>query len=298
MWRPFRITRAKNLKELEVKVLDCMDWKWTEINIHQFFSYYVKGKYHCDGWPQWYKLKDWTPENSFEESLPRYCAEFISALPFKEYTHPKSGILNLSTKLPKHSLKLDLGPKTYIAYGNREELIRGDSVTKLHLDVADVFNIITHTAEVKFTGSKQNIDKLMAKYKRSDGLPDSSGRIENKDSEFGGALWDIFRREDIPKLHDYLVKHKGDLEAWTFKQNLYEAVFISAGCPHQVQNLKPCIKVAMDFVSPENLEQCIQLTEEFHSLPKNHTAKEDKLEVKKMILHAIKSASQELNSLT
>jgi len=40
------------------------------------------------------------------------------------------------------------------------------------------------------------------------------------------------------------------------------------------------------------------LTEEFSLLPKNHRGKEDKLEVKKMILHAIKSASQELDSLT
>lgn len=219
--------------------------------------------------------------------------------------------------------------------GTREELIKGDSVTKLHLDVADAVNIITHTAEVKFTDSKQKvIDNLREKYRRSDGLPESSGRIENKGSEFGGVLWDIFRREDIPKLHDYLVKHKGDfshienklltqvihpihdqtiylneyhkgklkeeygVEAWTFEQNLYGAVFIPAGFLHQVRNLKSCIKVAMDFVSLENLEQCIQLTEAFRWLPKDHRAKEDKLDVKKMILHGIKSASQELDSLT
>lgn len=40
-----------------------------------------------------------------------------------------------------------------------------------------------------------------------------------------------------------------------------------------------CIKVAMDFVSPENVEECFQLTEEFRFLPKTHRAKEDKLEV-------------------
>lgn len=40
-----------------------------------------------------------------------------------------------------------------------------------------------------------------------------------------------------------------------------------------------CIKVAMDFVSPENVEECFRLTEEFRFLPKTHKAKEDKLEV-------------------
>ncbi|KAG6392368.1 hypothetical protein SASPL_146585 [Salvia splendens] len=51
------------------------------------------------------------------------------------------------------------------------------------------------------------------------------------------------------------------------------------GCPHQVRNLKPCTKVAADFVSPENLHECLKLTEEFRKLPRDHRAKEDKLEV-------------------
>lgn len=43
--------------------------------------------------------------------------------------------------------------------------------------------------------------------------------------------------------------------------------------------LQSCIKVALDFVSPENIQECIALTEEFRLLPKDHRAKEDKLEV-------------------
>lgn len=45
---------------------------------------------------------------------------------------------------------------------------------------------------------------------------------------------------------------------------------------HTVQS---CIKVALDFVSPENVQECVRLTEEFRKLPRDHRAKEDKLEV-------------------
>ncbi|KAM7263505.1 hypothetical protein ACFE04_001188 [Oxalis oulophora] len=58
--------------------------------------------------------------------------------------------------------------------------------------------------------------------------------------------------------------------------------------------LKSCIKVALDFVSPENVGECIRLSEEFRLLPPNHRAKEDKLEVKKMTIYAISGALKDL----
>lgn len=108
-----------------------------EINIHQFFKGYSEGRAHCDSWPEMLKLKDWPPSNLFEQKLPRHGIEFISALPYKEYTHPRTGFLNMATKLPEKSLKPDLGPKTYIAYGFADELGHGDSVAKLHCDMSD-----------------------------------------------------------------------------------------------------------------------------------------------------------------
>ncbi|GKV21516.1 hypothetical protein SLEP1_g31490 [Rubroshorea leprosula] len=74
------------------------------------------------------------PSEKFEEKLD----EFVYHSPFKEYTHPEYGSLNLTIGLPKEeSLKPDMGPKTDIAYGVPLELGHGDSVTKLHYDMSD-----------------------------------------------------------------------------------------------------------------------------------------------------------------
>ncbi|XP_020579159.1 lysine-specific demethylase JMJ25-like isoform X2 [Phalaenopsis equestris] len=503
MWRALREKNRKKAssENFEVKAIDCLDFCEVEINISQFFRGYLDGRFHKDGWPEMLKLKDWPPSSSFEERLPRHGVEFLSALPFGEYANLRDGLLNVAAMLPEGVLRPDLGPKTYIAYGFEEELCRGDSVTKLHCDMSDAVNLLTHTAEVPFskkvfskiekirkkrisalkmcseekivrqstsesddvqmlniegTTSKHDcladtVDCKIGCHKKTDrymqerecdievkpdldtmksdttleaekderkmvhknvisyfrrnvrtsgyskelcsGYVEPSSSVTSVESEFvkpgtkkteeeldiqgfehfsafgktsrlnedkiidykksdaninvkaeklqvqqqhnmsngsvkernqdGGALWDIFRREDVSKLEEYLRKHYREfrhfndcpietvyhpiydqtfyltmehkkklkeeygIEPWTFVQKLGEAVFIPAGCPHQVRNLKSCIKVALDFVSPENVRECVKLTEEFRLLPRFHRANEDKLEVKKLALHAL-----------
>ncbi|RZB41317.1 Lysine-specific demethylase JMJ25 [Glycine soja] len=166
MWRALRhVTNTKHGQHLAEKTIDCLDWTEGEINIHQLFTGYTNGRRDWLAWPQILKLKDWPPSNLFEEQLPRHCAEFISSLPFKEYTDPHKGSLNLAVKLPNGSLKPDLGPKTYIAYGFPQELGRGDSVTKLHCDMSDAVNALTHIAEVKLDSDQLTvIEKLKQKH--------------------------------------------------------------------------------------------------------------------------------------
>jgi len=75
-----------------------------------------------------------------------------------------------------------------------------------------------------------------------------------------------------------------------FVQRVGEAIFIPAGCPHQVYNIRSSIKVAEDFVSPERIRQCLRLTEQFRQLPQSHRRNQDNLGVKDIILHAISHA--------
>ncbi|KAJ8545087.1 hypothetical protein K7X08_017670 [Anisodus acutangulus] len=354
MWRALcESTDSKILTSMsEVKAIDCLAGCQVEINTRKFFKGYTEGRRYENFWPEMLKLKDWPPSDKFEDLLPRHCDEFISALPFQEYTDPRIGILNLAVKLPDGVLKPDLGPKTYIAYGVTEELGRGDSVTKLHCDMSDAINILTHTSEMAISDEQQSAIEILKQKHRAQ---DERERLEREGDEYpmkmsseikredktsddtemtGGALWDIFRREDVPKLEEYLLKHAKEfrhtyccpvdqvfhpihdqtfyltlehkrklkeeygVEPWTFEQKLGEAVFIPAGCPHQVRNLKSCTKVAADFVSPENIQECLRLTVEFRKLPKGHKAREDKLEIKKMIIHAINQVVTDLEQLT
>ncbi|KAM0867137.1 hypothetical protein ACQ4PT_042187 [Festuca glaucescens] len=413
MWRAVREKREKEEPErLSVTALECLSWSEVEVNTHLFFNGYSRGAVSPEGLPMFLKLKDWPQHVSFEERLPRHGAEFRSALPFREYTDHESGPLNLAVKLPQKVIKPDLGPKTYIAYGVAQELGIGDSVTKLHCDMSDAVNILTHTDILKLKSkritaienkkrslaikednrnqasiSKEKAEGIVKEREKVDhgsssedksespdnieGTSEPTGRkkrrrgaprscraskkeketstedgvnripislerkedgvtfVEDNQPE-GGALWDIFRREDVSKLQEYLMKHSMEfrhynyepvkqvihpihdqcfyltnehkrklkeeygVEPWTFEQKLGDAVFIPAGCPHQVRNLKSCMKVALDFVSPENVQQCMRLTEEFRLLPKGHRVNEDKLEIKKIAFHAIKQAIDDI----
>nr|XP_033511093.1 lysine-specific demethylase JMJ25-like isoform X2 [Nicotiana tomentosiformis] len=95
-WEPMVMSRAcRQIKTLnyplllDVSAIKCLDWCEVEVTIRQFFKGYMEGRFDSAGWPEILKLKDWPPSDFFAERLPRHCAEFVSSLPFKEYTSSK-----------------------------------------------------------------------------------------------------------------------------------------------------------------------------------------------------------------
>lgn len=92
------------------------------------------------------------------------------------------------------------------------------------------------------------------------------------DDEVPGALWHIYAESDLPALRAFLdkvckekwsfnadpvhdqriymdrelrerLKHEYGVEGWEVPQYVNQAIFIPAGCAHQVYNYRHCIKV-------------------------------------------------------
>ncbi len=272
------------------------------------------------------KLKDWPPDEEFSELLPTRYRDLMNSLPLPEYTN-RNGVLNLASRLPDCFVRPDLGPKMYSAYGST--LYPDKGTTNLHIDISDAVNIMIFIGISK-ENNKSDKDGLMDVLN----AVDSGGcdelmkkRVREKGVKVG-ALWHIYNARDADKIRDLLNKvaiERGEVlephhdpihdqswyldevlrdrllkeygvEGYAIVQCLGDAIFIPAGAPHQVRNLNNCIKVAGDFVSPENVSHCFNLTQEFRQLSDTHTNHEDKLQIKNIIYHAVKDALSSLRN--
>ncbi|KAI0669295.1 hypothetical protein C8Q78DRAFT_1070861 [Trametes maxima] len=217
------------------------------------------------------KLKDWPPSASFADKFKTHNEAFQAALPMRSYTR-NDGLYNLAAHFPElPALKPDLvsGPKMYLATRD----VEGTGSTALHLDVTSAVNILVYTSDEDHPGALWHIFSPtdlqgLREYLRS--LP------------IGKALADPIHAQSIYLTPSMLreLNHRG-IRPFTVHQNRGEAVFIPAGCAHQVSNTSACIKIACDFLCPESIHYSAQVAEEFRSIKK-----EDVLSLESTIWHA------------
>lgn len=273
-----------------------------------------------DGNPMLLKLKDWPPDSDFKKIMPSRFEDIMKNLPINSYTN-RIGDLNIVKYLPNCFIHPDLGPKGYFAYGSPYYLKEG--TTNLHLDVSDAVNLMVY---IGFPRDKQvSIDEYIEQGLKA--IVEADCDIANRsrvvnDGDIPGAIWHIYEAKDADRIRDFLLKiaeergfkvaddhdviHDqnwyldGELRARLYKeygakaysitQCLGDCIILPAGTPHQVRNIFSCIKIAEDFVSPQQVGHCLGLSKQFRKLTKTHTNNEEKLNIKNVAFHSVKEA--------
>ncbi|TFK85079.1 hypothetical protein K466DRAFT_495422 [Polyporus arcularius HHB13444] len=230
----------------KISVLECTNdgQKTRRSTMAEFFS--TLSTPDADG--PYHKLKDWPTQRHFKSAYEQLYIGFCSSVPCPDLVCP-NGILNLAGHSPTNSVAPDLGPKLYAAPAAKP----GTATTNLHMDITDAANLMVWCAA-------------------------PTGAI--------GAFWDIFAvhsadvvrqfireecdlEENIDPIHSqsyYLNEEQisrlttgRNVQHWRVEQRVGDVIFIPAGCAHQVVNIANAVKVAIDFVSAENLHVTGQL---------------------------------------
>ncbi|GCC33582.1 hypothetical protein chiPu_0012052 [Chiloscyllium punctatum] len=262
------------------------------------------------------KMKDWPSGDDFRTVMPSRFDDLMKNLPLPEYCDPE-GNLNLASRIPSFFVRPDLGPKLYGAYG--QSTIKEHGTTNLHLDIADVINVLVYVGVPK--GNGNNHRAAILKKIEEDEIDDTTKKRLKDGDELPGALWHIFSAKDTHKIKEFLQKTHEDqgqespdhdpirdqtcylnkklrrrlyeesgIRSWSIFQFLGDAVLIPAGALRQMQSIHSCIQVSEDFVSPEHSMQSFHLSQELRHQSKHELNYEDKLQVKNIIYHSVKDA--------
>ncbi|KAK6525560.1 hypothetical protein TWF281_010621 [Arthrobotrys megalospora] len=248
-------------------VQTCPPFKNYDTKVARFFEQF--GKPHGTRSPQTpsssftdeaLKLKDWPPADNFADVFPDLMIDFEHALPDAVAKHVKhNGVYNLTSRFPESCNKPDLGPKMYNAFPATVQMDgRLGGTTNLHRDITDAINFMMYATsvddDIDAPGAIWDIFPIGATKHIRDYL----------DKQFPGQPTDPFHRQNCylsPEDLEILYTEHG-IQSYRILQRPGDAVMIPAGCAHQVRNIKDCIKVAVDFLSPENVEVCEYLLQE------------------------------------
>ncbi|VVC34300.1 JmjC domain,Zinc finger, RING/FYVE/PHD-type [Cinara cedri] len=325
LWHP-----KSFLRDFGDQIVDLIDCNTNEVVHDQPMSTFWKGFKNYSkrlrddkGHSMMLKLKDWPQSEDFADILPDRFNNLMDCLPLKEYTL-RTGKFNLASYLPAFFNQPDLGPKMYIAYGNAGTTHDLIGTTNLHLDMSDAVNVMVYVAITDNCNEKSYEWYMNEAFNviNESGCDESSKNRVYENKLIPGAVWHIYHAKDADFIRDLLIRinleenhlaeecsdpihdqsnylyksHRDRLfreygvRGYAIIQCVGEAVFIPAGAPHQVRNLHNCIKVAEDFVSPENISESFRMMQEFRFLSDSHTNHEDKLQLKNIVFHAVKES--------
>ncbi|KAI9009988.1 hypothetical protein CLU79DRAFT_483085 [Phycomyces nitens] len=262
-WSPSYFISNYNTEMIEV--IDCATGEVDQSTVKNYFTGFMNhtkrpGYTPSTGESKTLKIKDWPPTENFSDHSPRLYKDFMDMLPVKEYC-TADGYFNISNRLPNEYIPSDLGPKMFIAYGSAKGE-KGVGTTNLHCDMADAVNVMCYA---------------------------------DKTDDNPAAVWDIYAYEDLAEIKVFLTKiarerstriidpihsqwiylndslqkrlfKEHNIKSWRIYQNPGDAVYIPAGCAHQVSNYHSAIKCAYDFISPENIGRCIEITRQFREI--------------------------------
>jgi hypothetical protein len=198
-----------------------------------------------------------------------------NVLPAKEYCS-ETGFFNVSNRLPVECMPPDMGPKMFISQGSDPKI---QSRTKLHCDMADAVNVMCFS----------KTDEAAAQWEifASKDLPTLRTFVHklNKKRQRNFGFDPILSESSYLDEDDLIELEKGTgVKPFRFHQKPGDAVFVPAGCAHQVQNIHGSIKCAYDFLSPETMRESSLVTSHFQDIKL-----EDKLQLKTTILYSWKS---------
>ncbi|KAG0166518.1 hypothetical protein DFQ28_007192 [Apophysomyces sp. BC1034] len=263
-----------------IDVTDCNTGDVEKITVDQFFKGFTDHtkRHNYDPKRDNYrvlKIKDWPPKADFMTEFPELYRNFMQMLPVPEYCTAR-GYFNLSNRLPKEYVPPDLGPKMFIAYGSGKN-DNNHGTTKLHCDMADAVNVMCH-AHVADNNAAATWDIYPA-----ESLPVLREFVAKVAEKEGLKVRDPIHSQWLyldDKLQDQLWREHG-VKSWRVYQNFGDAVYIPAGCAHQVSNNHSAIKCAYDFVSPECVERAAMITKQLAQVPR-----EDALQLNNTLLFA------------
>ncbi|CAA7269026.1 unnamed protein product [Cyclocybe aegerita] len=278
-------------------IVECQTDVNRRVTIRDFFSDF--GKY--EGRTECWKLKDWPPTAEFKTAFPELYEDFSNAVPVPDYVR-RDGVENLGSHFPTNAVGPDLGPKMYNAMASTQEPGTKGS-TRLHMDMADALNVMLYATPCE-DGTPgyaawdlfkaEDSDKIRAYLRKKFGPGGAGAKTGDKAS--AAAQAQLMTHDPIHGQQFYLdaemrmeLAQACDVRAIRIYQRPGDGIFIPAGCAHQVANMSDCMKIAIDFVSPENIDRCEKLTKEFREQNQSKVWKEDVLQLRTMMWFAWQS---------